>query len=186
MIFFLLILYLGFALAFLWLGSFLIFCGAKAFKSPETARPAGKCFLGLSGFAVLMGAIFYFFSYPPASVVYRNQFGERPTSDVRNLQSSSPGFFNDDVTLLRFGAVPSTIARLTKIRKLRPMPTAAFDSSVFADSRAPRWWNPSLRPRSQLYEAQNRKETSSENTSLLYEPQTQTAWYLRSFLYDAD
>ncbi|PQV63398.1 hypothetical protein B1R32_11253 [Abditibacterium utsteinense] len=167
-------------LAFCWLGSFFIFCGAKAFKSPETARPAAKALSWLSALAVLTAALLWYLFFPPATVVYGREFNESPSSDVRNLYSVSEGGYDSQVVKLRFEAAPATIARLAKIQKLPLIPRNKMAGENFAESNAPEWWNPQVTAQSQVYGIERSKQTGGffhESVWLRYDPQTRTAYY---------
>ena len=138
------------ALAVSWLGLFLIFCGAKLFRSP-VARPAGKILAWFSGPVFLIGALIWWGIFPPATVAYQRVFGESPSSDVAQIQSHANVGHDGEESLLRFQAAPQTIQRLANAQRLPPVALSQFDNYNLGGLDKPEWWQPSITSNWQLY-----------------------------------
>ncbi len=164
-------------LACCWLGSFVTFCVAKLYKSPESVRFNGKVLAWLSGLVLLTGAAIWLVFFPPTILVYRTELGEFPTPDVQNLRSSSSTGHDGRDAFLQFQAAPTTITRLAENRNLLSFAPDQYKGYELG-GLAPNWWEPDISVHSLVFNAgRGKTATSGESIWLVYDSQTQTAYY---------
>lgn len=173
-----LIIVFSFSLAVCWFVCAISFGVAKYLKKPEIARLAGKILVCLSGIAFPTGLLLRLLFAPSATFVYQGEFHEKPSPDIKNLLGYRTPATDSQVSCLRFQASPSTIERLAKIQKLKPVEFDKFDDYSFNGSDKPDWWHPKVTSRSRIYSVEREDGSfSHESVALVYEPQTQIAHY---------
>ena len=100
--------------------------------------------VGMPLAAAAIGALFAVYTglgfYPP--FVYRLEFNEAPTADVRELSGYKFGFADSEDCYLRFRASNATVARLVVKAKFEPISEKEFRSRILGLELTPPSWNP--------------------------------------------
>jgi hypothetical protein len=113
--------------------------------------------------------------------IFAGTFGEAPSSEIRNLQTTYDGWFMDSGdTYIRFEASPRTFQRLRL--KLHHVPSRT-DSAYTFRSNQPSWWHNS-EGACQAYQIEKEPDSQKEHDSpahvkieMCYFPKTETAYY---------